>query len=124
MSKKVKVKVPKRIAGVKIPKTVRKGPIAQFLNSSAGQMLLAEALVLAAGAFTVKGAARAMTPAGRKTTLARGSEKLSYAFSEAVQAFRNALTEDSSDGVEVQTASDSVKKKQRASRADASSTPH
>jgi hypothetical protein len=47
--KKKKLKLPKRIAGVKIPKAARKGPVADFINSSGGQVLLAEALVLAAG---------------------------------------------------------------------------
>ena len=31
--KALNVKVPKRIAGMKIPKTVRKGPVVDFLNS-------------------------------------------------------------------------------------------
>jgi hypothetical protein len=45
------IKIPKRIAGIKIPKSIRKGPIAAFLNTSAGQMLLAQA-VLAIGAVS------------------------------------------------------------------------
>jgi hypothetical protein len=61
MSKRKKVKLPKRIAGVKLPKATRKGPIVDFLNSSGGQVLLAEALVLAAGVF---GARRVAAQAG------------------------------------------------------------
>jgi hypothetical protein len=49
MAKK-KFKVPKRIAGVKIPKSIRKGPIGTFINSPAGQVLVAEAILVAAGA--------------------------------------------------------------------------
>jgi hypothetical protein len=49
-----KLKLPKRIAGVKIPKAIRKGAVAQFMNSAAGQLVIAEALVAAAGAFAVK----------------------------------------------------------------------
>ena len=52
--KTLSVKIPKRIAGVKIPKTVRKGPVADFLNSSGGQVLIAEALLLAARSFAGK----------------------------------------------------------------------
>jgi hypothetical protein len=39
---------------VKIPKTVRKGPVAKFLNSSAGQLLLAETLVVVGGALAAE----------------------------------------------------------------------
>ena len=51
-----KLKVPKRIAGVKIPKSVRKGPVGTFLNSTAGQVLVAEAVLAAAGAMVLGGA--------------------------------------------------------------------
>jgi hypothetical protein len=49
-----RMKLPKRIAGMKIPKTIRKGPLGDFLNSSAGQLLVAEALLLAGGVFAGK----------------------------------------------------------------------
>ncbi|HVF16542.1 MAG TPA: hypothetical protein VNA21_06505, partial [Steroidobacteraceae bacterium] len=70
---KRKLKLPKKIAGVKIPKAVRKGPVGQFLNSSAGQLLVAEALIAAGGAFFAaemmdsgdkKGAARRLGRSG------------------------------------------------------------
>ena len=35
-----KLKVPKRVAGVKIPKAVRKGPVGTFLNSTSGRYWL------------------------------------------------------------------------------------
>jgi hypothetical protein len=44
--------LPKRIAGVKVPKSVRKGPFGQLLASRTGQALLAEA-IMAAGAVGV-----------------------------------------------------------------------
>ncbi|MDY6984730.1 MAG: hypothetical protein SV422_16715, partial [Pseudomonadota bacterium] len=47
-----KIKLPKRVAGVKIPKAIRKGPIGHFLTSGAGQLVIAETLVAAAAAFT------------------------------------------------------------------------
>src|SRR5688500_17587238 len=53
MAKKVQIKLPKRVAGIKIPKAVRKGPIVHFLNSGAGQVILAETLVAAAAMFAV-----------------------------------------------------------------------
>jgi hypothetical protein len=113
MAKKIKVKLPKRIAGVKIPKGVRKGPVRDFLNSSAGQLIIAEAVVLAGGALAAKGTdpdsttgdalrhpADAIKSVGRRV-LARGSDakdhlsqdtgRLSFAMSEAMRAFRAAL---------------------------------
>lgn len=96
MSKRKKVKLPKRIAGVKIPKAARKGPVADFLNSSGGQMLLAEALVLAAGVFGVR---RLSTPSGTvgglgmRENIAEASARLSYACGEALKAFRAALAQ-------------------------------
>jgi hypothetical protein len=49
---KQRIKLPKRIAGVKIPKAIRKGPVAAFLSSPGGQMAIAEA-VIALGATYV-----------------------------------------------------------------------
>jgi hypothetical protein len=108
MSKRKKVKLPKRIAGVKVPKAARKGPVADFLNSSGGQVLLAEALVLAAGVFGVR---RLSTPLGisegfgMRENIADASARLSYACGEALRAFRAALEE--SAPVVAQTSDDS-----------------
>jgi len=98
MSKRNKVKLPKRIAGVKLPKATRKGPIADFLNSSGGQVLLAEALVLAAGVFGARRvAAQAGAPwdPGMREHIADASARLAHASREALQAFRAALSEPS-----------------------------
>lgn len=110
MAKQASVKLPKRVAGVKIPKAVRKGPIGHFLKSSAGQLVIAETLLAAAAAFT---AAKADTTVGdavrhpvdnvrraghaMASAAARGheSERLSHAFREAARAFREALQDDS-----------------------------
>ena len=46
-----KLKVPKRIAGMKVPKAARKGPLGVFLSSTAGRVLVAEAILIAAGAL-------------------------------------------------------------------------
>jgi hypothetical protein len=109
-----RLKVPKRIAGVKIPKAIRKGPVGDFLNSSAGQVLVAEA-VLAAGGALAAGRTDPRSPAGKTLrhplrqlkratraamherghatdALADGRERLAFALSEAVAAFRAALS--------------------------------
>jgi hypothetical protein len=109
------VKVPKRIAGVKIPKTVRKGPIVDFLNSSGGQVLIAEALLLAARSFAGKRVdpdspvgefinhpvekAKEAALSGKAAAQRAGngaseaSAKLAHAFEEGMRAFRAALGE-------------------------------
>jgi hypothetical protein len=56
---KSRIKVPKRVAGVKIPRAVRKGPVMDFVNSS--------------------------------EALKRNTARLSFAFGEAITAFRTAL---------------------------------
>jgi hypothetical protein len=107
MAKKhAKFKLPKRVAGVKIPKVIRKGPLPAFLNSGAGQLILAEMIVAIAAAFTaaktdedspvgeglrhpVEGARRvanAVIGAG-----ADENERLAHAFRAAGVAFRDAL---------------------------------
>jgi hypothetical protein len=101
-----KLKVPKRIAGVKIPKTIRKGPIGDFLSSSGGQVVLAEAL-LAVGAYYAARRFDASTPAGEalrhpldslrasRDWSSKTSERLARAFAAGVQAFRTTLNEPS-----------------------------
>jgi len=108
MAKKSKSRLPKKIAGMKIPKSVRKGPVAQFLYSTGGQVAIAEALVIAAGVFAgrqnpdsaagqlLRNPGESLKAAGRSTVRAkdsvtRGSKKLSYAFAAAMQTFRSAL---------------------------------
>jgi len=108
-----KLKVPKRIAGVKIPKKIRKGPIGDFLKSSGGQIVLAEAL-LAVGAFYAARRFDASTATGEALRhpidslragrdRSRGTaERLTRAFGAGVQAFRAALTEPLQDGASEQ----------------------
>jgi hypothetical protein len=145
MAKKLKIKLPKRIGGVKVPKQVRKGPIAGFLNSGAGQMLLGEALLFAAGAFAAKRTDsdsvignflhnpidETRTAGGRAASTARraasrNSARLHYAFAEAARAFQAAMSEDRSDDLDVVSArpEEGKKKSSRENRPDASSTPH
>ena len=116
MAKRLKIKLPKRVAGVKIPKSVRKGPLAGFLNSTAGQIVIAEALVAVSGVLAAKGtepdsaaddllrhpvegakrAARSTADAAEevKDHAAAQGARLSYALSEAVKTFRSAMERD------------------------------
>jgi hypothetical protein len=50
MAKKDKAKGAKKIAGVKLPKAMRKGAIGTLLTSQLGREILADALIAAAGA--------------------------------------------------------------------------
>lgn len=100
---KSSIKVPKKVVGVKIPKSVRKGPVMNFVNSTAGRVLIAQALTAAIGAFAyknadpetrerLKGKVRKGTD-GAREMMARNTTRLSFAFGEAVTAFRAALNE-------------------------------
>ena len=95
---KSKIKVPKRVAGVKIPKTVRKGPVMDFVNSSAGRLLIAEGLAAALAVFAYK---NVDSNTGRRikagaqdaeAVLKRNTARLSFAFGEAVRVFRESLS--------------------------------
>lgn len=94
---KNKIKVPKRVAGVKIPKAVRKGPVLQFVNSSAGKMLVAEAITAALGAVALgKSAAGGNLKEGAldaRDALKEGASRLTNAFAAGVRAFREALAD-------------------------------
>jgi hypothetical protein len=107
-TKQAKFKLPKRIAGVKIPKVIRKGPLGHFLNSNAGQLILAETAVAMAAAFTAVKAdedssvadtlrhpvdgARRLGSAVLDASTDEG-DRLTHAFREAARAFRDALHE-------------------------------
>jgi hypothetical protein len=110
---KSRIKVPKRVVGVKIPKAVRKGPVMEFVNSKAGRMLIAEALTAAIGVFaykhtdkeTLKRAGDKVKNGANQTrdAVARNTARLSLAFSEAVTAFRTALSEPGSEAAQLAT---------------------
>jgi hypothetical protein len=101
MARLSRIKVPRRLAGVKIPKEVRKGPIMEFVNSKAGRMLIAEALTAAIGVLAIKHASpKARDEAAGKLkgtardtrdAVARSAVRLSHAFGEAITGFRAAL---------------------------------
>lgn len=104
--RKTKSLLPKRIAGVKVPKAVRKGRFGELLASRTGQVLIAEAL-MAAGA--VAGAKKASeSPKARHLVheaaervrhagdgggreMGAASATLAYALGEAARSFADAL---------------------------------
>lgn len=103
--KKAKNHLPKRIAGVKVPKSVRRSRFGALLASPAGQALVAEA-VLGAGALVAtktahnpkvregaKGATDRIGHAGdeAKHEFAAASSTLTYAVGEAARSFADAL---------------------------------
>jgi hypothetical protein len=100
---KSRIKVPKHVAGVKIPKAVRKGPVMDFVNSKAGRVLIAQALTAAIGVLAYKqvnteprARVRDKVKNGADETtdaLKRNTARLSFAFGEAVTAFRTALNQ-------------------------------
>jgi hypothetical protein len=151
MARKLKIKIPKRVAGIKIPKTVRKGPLIHFLNSSAGQVLLAEGLMVLGGALGLRSAdpdsgmghlarhpldslrhlgLEASTRAdGAGAAVSHESKKLSVAFSEAIRAFRAAMDEatpedgEAAQDPEEATAGEGVATPERAKKKQPSSRP-
>lgn len=98
MAKKMKSLLPKRIGKVKIGKSTRKGALADFLSSKAGQVLIAEAL-MAAGTLAaaklkdnpkVRGAVATAKTKGVKAGH-DAKEAISYAVGEAMRSFSDAL---------------------------------
>jgi hypothetical protein len=138
-----RIKLPKRIAGVKIPKGIRKGPVIGFLNTPAGQVVLAQALLVIGGAFAVDKARDndAMlhpldTLKDAKRDLLDDSDisgtKLTRAFVAAAHAFRDVLLSDDDDDRPLGNASgnepidataEGSRKKSRV-RSEPPSTPH
>jgi hypothetical protein len=105
MAKK-KNALPKRIGGVKVPKSVRKGRLGALLSSRRGQALIAEA-VLAAGALatakkvkdspkaraTLDEAGHRIKQAGADAGAGAGAAggALAYALGEAARSFAEAM---------------------------------
>ena len=104
--KKSKGLIPKRIAGVKVPKKVRKGRFGELLASKTGQAVIAQA-ILGAGAVAA-GLKAKKDPKVRKVARKAGQEvsdtandathataeassTLAYALGEAARTFAEAL---------------------------------
>ena len=132
--------IPKRIAGIKVPKQVRRGIVGEFLGSRTGRMIVAAVLVelgvVAAKVLdpatptgrgvrhALKEGASALYPAGKgaKKMAKQRMTLLSHAFERAIEAFRSAMNterEEAQDLVAdvIDTNSADVEKKgRRASR--------
>jgi hypothetical protein len=137
------LKVPKRIAGMKIPKTIRKGPVGHFLNSSGGQMLIAEVLLALVAVYASRridasstggalGHPMGTLRAGRDWSRAT-SERFTRALRAGVQAFRAAMQEpgvtDEPAGLDTESDDAERSKKKRSSRSESplqesGSVPH
>ncbi|HZY69018.1 MAG TPA: hypothetical protein VFE52_10540 [Devosia sp.] len=103
MAKRKKFKIPKRIAGVKVPRSLRKGGFADFLMSPIGQNLVADVIYHAGAAFTGRTVEAAEQGAGRGGRNARhfaddatdmathGASRVSHAVSAGIDAFLAAL---------------------------------
>jgi NAD+--asparagine ADP-ribosyltransferase len=104
--KKKKGLLPKRIAGVKVPKSVRNGRLGELLASRAGQALIAEA-VMAAGAVVAAKKAKDSpkvrnlasyaadrvqhAAAGQGRDMGAAGSALAVALGEAARSFVDAL---------------------------------
>ena len=98
MAKKSKPLLPKRIGKVKIGKSTRKGALADFLTSKAGQILIAEALMaagtLAAARLKNNPKVRGAVATAKTKGVKAGHdvrEAISYAVGEAMRSFSDAL---------------------------------
>lgn len=106
MAKKSKGLLPKRIAGVKVPKKVRKGRFGELLASKTGQALIVQAIIAAgavAGAKKAAGDPKArgaiadlagkVKSAGEDAgdQVAETSSAVTYALGEAARTFAEAL---------------------------------
>jgi hypothetical protein len=105
------IKLPKRIAGVKVPKAVRKGVLGDFLRSKAGQAMIAEAVMAISTAILAKqqaepgstarragkGAkeaaqsAKAVVDSAGEGAASLAPTTVAFAFAEAGRAFAEAL---------------------------------
>jgi hypothetical protein len=138
------IKIPRKLAGVKIPKTLRKGPVGQFVNSPAGQLLIAEAIAVGIAALAARrtatgeraGAVLAHRAAefGAQTreSMIDTSHRFAAAMRAGLTAFRQTLDEESGadgavDGASVSRASEedlSPKKRPASSATTASASAH
>jgi hypothetical protein len=102
MSMSKQIKIPKRLAGIKIPKGIRRGAVVKFMNTPAGQVVLAQALLLIGGAFGLgKARQSGKLPKSVNSLLETKDDigdrasvtgaKLTQAFAAAAHAFRDAM---------------------------------
>jgi hypothetical protein len=100
------IKIPRKLAGVKIPKTLRKGPIGQFVSSPAGQLLIAEAIAVTIAALATRrtatgepaaavlGHRAAEFGAQTRDSMLDASHRFADALHNGLAAFRQTLQEE------------------------------
>jgi hypothetical protein len=98
--KKSKSYLPKHIMGVKVPKTLRKGKVGEFLSTPVGQAIVAEALLVAGGGLMAQGKGRKSItrkflrhPGSRLAGLKHETGDAAHRVPEAGAAFAYALRE-------------------------------
>ena len=130
MAKKRKNAVPKRIAGMKVPKGLRKGRVGELLSSPVGQALIIETVARAGehligresrpGSAVRKGAARsqaAISDLGESAS--ESSAAVVYALRQAARAFVAAMQEQQAAGrAEAGRAEEKLEKKEQGERPD------
>lgn len=106
MSKKDKPRLPKRVAGMKVPKVLRKGKIGAILASPVGQAILLEQLIRVGDRLLPMGGAEAgsglsqMTGSSLKALKHVGAEgsdlgaRVTEAFNAAARTFVQTLREE------------------------------
>lgn len=101
MAKKRKNAVPKRIAGMKVPKSLRKGRVGELLSSPVGQALIVETVARAGehGSAVRKGAVRSKeTISDLGENASESSAAVVYALRQAARAFVAAMQEQQAAG--------------------------
>jgi hypothetical protein len=130
------VKIPKRVAGIKIPKAVRKGPIVDFINTPAGQLVLAQTLIAIGGCYTAKEGTDPDSKTGealrhpvdslRSLDTDEMRERFARAFSEAARTFRDVMQDGSGSerAAEMDLASEPEGTTGKKSRVRSDARPH
>ena len=130
------VKIPKRVAGIKIPKAIRKGPIVDFINTPAGELVLAQTLIAIGGWYTAKEGTDPESRTGealrhpvdslRSLNTDEMRERFARAFAEAARTFPDVMQDgsDSERGAEKDLSSESGETTAKKSRVRSDARPH
>ena len=130
------VKIPKRVAGIKIPKAIRKGPIVDFINTPAGELVLAQTLIAIGGWYTAKEGTDPDSKTGealrhpvdslRSLNTDEMRERFARAFTEAARTFRDVMQDGSGSerATEKDSASESGEATGKKSRVRSDARPH
>ena len=88
-----KNRIPKTIAGFKMPKPIRKSPVVRsLLGSATGRQILADALIAGAGAAAaVLAGTRSETVADAGASVAKGTAKAGNVAKDAVESATSAM---------------------------------